>query len=242
VAISIARVPISLRGNLLDNYLSSSKLTLVSDFEATFFRGENISSCLDGCIVSENLANHCATTLLSPIGPGHLPFIISLDIAIDRALETGRETRNHKQDDNFTDWMVFFKSLKQQLPTSTRFSTLEDINKFTLAIQQAQSAALTAKPSRQVNEGWWNDRCREAVRKRNSALRKLQKCFFNSPHKKILKENYILARDNAKEIIKNEIKRWKEWLINGVKNSPHRRIWNLITRLCGSKFKVVKKR
>jgi ribonuclease HI len=231
--------PYALRGTLLDDYLTkSSKLQLISDFEFTFFRGEHVRSCLDGCIASQSLASQCVTTLLHALGPGHTPFLISVDIAYALSNEAPTTAQHHHRlDDKFTDWNLFFRTLKSLLPATLEFKDGHSVVQFTDAITQAQNASLLPKPTRLVNEGWWNEKCRIALRKRNSALRKLQKCRHNGTRKKFLRDKYVAARDSAKEIFSNERKRWKEWLIHSARNLPHRRVWNLITSLCGSKYK-----
>jgi ribonuclease HI len=231
--------PFTYRGSLLDDFLSQSnnQITLISDFDYTFFRGDKVQSCLDGCIVSNSLLRRCIPTLLHPLGPGHLPFLVSVDICCPTVKESTRNTSNHILDDKYTDWSVFFRSLEANLPKQQTFDSSSSVVQFSESIAQAQRSALLPRPTRLTNEGWWNERCRIAMRTRNSALRKLQKCHHNGSRKKALRKKYVAARDAAKAVYKEEQKKWKEWLIHGARNQPHSRIWSLITSLCGSKFR-----
>jgi ribonuclease HI len=229
--------PFTQRGTLLDEFLDRSNLTLISDFEFTFIRGDSVRSCLDGCITSPNLAAKCVTTLLHPLSPDHYPFIVSAEIECIRQEVTGLKSVHHQVIDKYTDWSSFFHTIMEILPPDHHFASQDDISTFVKAVQQAQTVAFQPKPSRLVNEGWWNDRCRQALKERNHALRRLQRCPVNGARKQALKKKYSLAKKSAQDVFKEERKKWKEWLINGAKNKPHQKIWGLIARFCGSKYK-----
>jgi ribonuclease HI len=223
------------RGKLLDSFmLFNDYYCIQSDFDYTFFRGEDTRSCLDGVITSHTASAYCHSTLLPAIAPGHKPYVVAVSLGC-RVSKLPTEINLAYIESNFFDWTVFLKKMDEF--KTPEFNTVHDVKKFTDTIQNAQIKAVRLPKSKHKNEGWWNDVCREALKNRNIALRKLQKCrpHTNPAKFRRRKKAYNKAKKKMQAIFREQKAKWKEWTINQASRSSSSKIWRVISKLCGSK-------
>jgi ribonuclease HI len=235
---AITDTQVSRRGTLLSEFLQSSdNMVLISEFDYTFYRGDETRSSLDGVIATLDAASLSHTTLLPPLAPGHLPYIISTHLGAELVDESQISIAAQLQS-TFTDWNQFFKTL--DLAHFDNFTHEADIVRFLEVVKNAQTAALVHRKERLRNSGWWNDICRQALRDRNKALRKLQKCIKRGSARsfklKQRKQAYYKAKKKANAIFQREKARWKSWIINQAHSSTSSKIWKAINKICGSKW------
>jgi ribonuclease HI len=225
----------SKRGSLLDSFLLfNDYYCMHSQFDFTFFRGDDTRSCLDGVITSHSAAAFCHSLLLPPIAPGHLPYIVSVSLGCQLS-SLSRELNISRIDSNFFDWIQFMKEMDKH--EVSKFHTIEDVRSFIDHVKESQLKSVRIPNARYKNEGWWNDICRAAWKERNKALKKLQKCrpHTNPAKFKRRKHEYNKAKKKMQKIFREQKARWKQWTINQASSSSSSKIWKVISKLCGSK-------
>jgi ribonuclease HI len=220
------------RGNILDEFLfeNAKQVSMVTDFGATFFRGD-VRSSLDAAISSSDISGLFRSRLLSPIGLGHLPFITEANLPFRKYAIPELASPWFNQQ---TDWIQLYRSLGSA-PEVPSFSNVEDVRRFVEHIGKAQQES-SRTIHRHNNQGWWNKRCRQAILARNRVLKKLYKLPPNSPRKQSLREKYTRVAKLARQVITEEKQKWKEeMLYNAGRHSG--KAWKAINRICGNKYK-----
>jgi ribonuclease HI len=130
------------------------------------------------------------------------------------------------------DWNKFFSLLPQPPPS---FSTAEEVQSLLDTLAYCQSNSAKPPPKRYSKPGWWNEICKQAIRKRNSALRKLNQLPKGSVLRPARKRTFYRLAATARKTIIEEKTKWKEDLIRKNSTTKHSNVWKVINKLCGGK-------
>lgn len=135
----------------------------------------NTLSCIDLTLVSNNMANSCDWNIIdsTSIGSDHFPIKCSINIEIDFQ----ERPRHKKWDFSKADWEKFKEICCESADSMSMEGGIEEcafeVSKLIL------NAVLNSVPLKTIGGKkkmvpWWNDKCTEVIKERNSALRMLR--------------------------------------------------------------------
>jgi UDP-2,3-diacylglucosamine pyrophosphatase LpxH len=102
---------------------------------------------------------------------------------------------------------------------------------FLKSLSVCQIKAAKPPPKRYSNPGWWNDTCKSAIRKRNSALRKLNQLPKGSPLRASRKRSYYRLAALARKTILEQKTKWKEKILREGAQANFSNVWNIINKI-----------
>lgn len=218
------------KGNYINKFLEENSLVLLNDTIPTHNCFTGNFSLIDLSIASTNLALDTNINILeNTFGSDHHPILIQLNTTIQDNFEPV-EKYNLKN----ADWNAFKKSI--HLPFEELYDENIDIF-YTNILGKIISAADHSIPKTNTNKNrkqnktvpYWNNNCKESVRKRNKAL----KHFKNNPNNSNFKE-YKLAKSSAQRTIRNEQnKYWEEYCNSLSETSKLTKVWKMAKRMTG---------
>lgn len=224
------------RGKIIEELLDDvNDIILLNHREPTHFNPANgMLSAIDLTIQSSALADKSDWEVLAELyDSDHFP--IKISIADNCPKTTSEPRRNFKK----ANWQTFQSTITDKL-NSTVVPTLDSQNNIDQLFKNfsdiINDAADKSIPSftPQINTKqvpWWNDDCKEALRKSHHAFNKYKK--HNTTENKI---EYNMLRAKCRRQFKEAQKTcWLDFLSTLKHSAPPHETWNKIKRISGTK-------
>jgi len=220
----------NIKGNLVEQLLLNHSLVLLNNKQHTYVHpATGTTSALDLTFSTPALSlNYKWTPLEDLHGSDHFPILLTPNTPCpDNKLPYWKLTK--------ANWNSFKKQCSNLLQESTSFNTQDPILFFTNTLISIANNTIpkTSTKNNKPNKPWINDDCKQAINERKSALRNLRH------HPTITNlETLRIKRAKARRTIRTAKKNsWQSFVSKINKNTPMRKIWNMIHKIQGKNVK-----
>jgi len=224
---------LNITGTSLETVTEIVDMSVLNDGIITYIDNRTgTASCLDLCVVSQNLRLVGSMERVGDIGSDHFPVKSTFGIKISKSnLKSSRKWKVAQ-----ADWSKYAERLtenKEMPPLDILPASAEEHNRIlTSKIIDAANASIprtTGEKKFNFSTPWWDKTCSEAVALRKSAKRKLWKC--PSPENLI---NYKKHEAKAR-LIKNKKRKssWQTFVTSLSSTTTTKTVWNKIKSIGG---------
>ena len=155
-------------------------------------------------------------------GSNHFPILI-------KETESSDDEQHCRWNLKKANWETFTTLCQEQL-TPAKFKTAEDMSAFTSALHDISEKCIPKSSTRSKRRNpWYDDKCKTAINKRKSALRKFNKYPSRENHM-----HSKLARAKARRTIKDAKRSsWRQYVNKFNSRTPVKRVWDMIRKVSG---------
>jgi len=218
------------KGNLIENLLLNHPLTILNNKQHIYIHpATGSSSAIDLTFVTPSLSlNYTWKPLDDLHGSDHFPILLSSNNSIsEEKLPHWKITK--------ANWTLFQTHCNNLLTETTPLDNQDSILFFTNTLISIANNSIpkTFTKNTKPNRPWINDECKQAIKERKSALNDLQR------HPTITNlETLRVKRAKARRTIQTAKKNsWRSFVTKINKNTPMRKIWNMIHKIQGKNVK-----
>lgn len=219
-------------GIVVEDMLDKHNLVIINDGRPTRCQvGSGRFSHLDLAFTSAEIARTGQWDVMdeSTMGSDHFPVWIKFGVDMQLGGSNGGAGRFNYQR---ADWDLFLEHMSTGIEEVDDQGNTEDWSKsFSNVVKNAAEKAIPIKRQRERNKmvPWWNQDCTDAIRARNKAFKRLCRRPIES-----LVIEYKKLKAMAKRTIKKVRKEsWQKFCGTLGKETPLRRVWNMIHRMSG---------
>ena len=218
------------KGNLVENLLLNHPLTLLNNKQHTYIHpATGSSSAIDLTFATPSLSlNYTWKPLDDLHGSNHLPILLSSNNSFpDEKLPHWKITK--------ANWSLFQTQCNNSLTETTPIGNQDSMLFFTNTLISIANNSIpkTSTKNTKFNKPWINDDCKRAINERKSALHNLRR------HPTITNlETLRIKRAQARRTIRTAKKSsWQSFVSRINKNTPLRKVWNMIHKIQGKNVK-----
>ena len=213
------------RGKMVEDFITKNNLCILNDASPTYIHpATGSTSAIDLSICSPDIFLDMQWKTVDDLcGSDHYPIIISYGEE-----ETSSAIPSWKL--GKADWLTFSDEARQQLGSVVPDISIEEFTEklITIAIETIPKSKFS---SRKRNTVWFNDACKEAVRERKKALRKVK----SNPSDDNI-QYYKIIRAKARRTIKSTRRQsWRNFVSSINTRTPLKRVWNMISKISGKR-------
>ena len=213
------------RGKMVEDILTKHNLCILNDASSTYIHpATGSSSAIDLSICSPDIFLDMQWKTLDDLcGSDHYPISISFG-----SIETSSAVPSWKL--RKADWPSFSKKASEELGYSNPAVSFDEFSEKLITI--AKNNIPKSKFSvRKHNTVWFNDTCKEAIKERKKALRKVK----SSPTSENI-QKYKVIRGQARRTIKTARRQsWQNFVSSINSRTSIKRVWNMINKISGKR-------
>ena len=214
------------RGKMIEDFINNQNLTVLNCSRPTYINATTGTGTVIDVILCDpalTLEFTCHTHD-DTCGSDHFPNVIQSVTPVP-----GHGASRWKIDK--ADWASFVCLCERDLTTENILKHDDPVCEFTKALLSIANKTVprTKPPTRRPSKPWFNQRCKEALRKRKRALKKFQKepCQQNSITFKML-------RAKARRTVREEKRSSWECFVAGLNASANaKKVWDAVRKIAG---------
>ena len=213
------------KGNLLEALIDRHNLCILNDKSQTYVHPANGTlSAIDLTLCDPGIFLDMAWKVHNDLcGSDHFPIFIKFTVPCPT---------NHIPDWRLhrADWVQFRSFCKAHIRLD-HFDNDDPVKSFTSRLIAIASVSIPKSTTgrKRINKPWFNDECREAIKTRNKALKKLK----TNPTMNNLNQ-FRICRAKARLTIKNNKKRsWRNFVSGLTARTPIKKAWDMVRKISG---------